>query len=137
MEVPFVGTTLSWLDIEAALEALVADARIFAPTSIVCLNRGGAIVGGMIAKGIDITSIFSVFVILDGDDPVLPKLPKGQLQGTFQRIILVDDIVRSGEHMRTVQAAFLRAHPGITIRKVCALHFRDIRKEPGNISSIQ
>jgi hypothetical protein len=98
------GGRLTYLDVQAGLAALIEDARMFAPDCVVGINRGGAIVGGCIAKqlGIGKLSLLSVNCDLK---PVVTEHRSARLPLTG-RILLVDDALRKGEHMRaSVRAA--------------------------------
>jgi hypothetical protein len=94
------GKRLTVLDVSRAMERMADDAQRFKPDYIVGINRGGAIVGGWLAKRLGGNP--PVLFVVNSDEPpsvrVLPQLGEGQqLSG---RIYLVDDAQRKGEHMR-------------------------------------
>lgn len=113
-----VTNTLTYADVQVGCERLLEDARHFAPDEIVGINRGGAIVGGMLAKGLGIPFVKTINVNCDHKPAVVTE-PVDDLRG---RILLVDDACRKGEHMREAYA-WLAEREGVqAVRRVVMLN---------------
>src|SRR5579859_292296 len=85
------GDSLSIVDVQRAMQRMVKDAQEYQPNHIVGINRGGAIVGGWLAKQLGHET--PIVVIVNSDEPpgrrVTPQVSRnGALSG---RIYLVDD----------------------------------------------
>lgn len=97
---PVKKNDLSILDVYRAMQRLVADARTYAPDHIVAINRGGAIVGGWLAKRLSLQA--PIIYVVNSDEPpgkrVTPQ--SARPAGLSGKIYLVDDAQRKGEHMR-------------------------------------
>ncbi len=112
-----VRENLSHQDVHKGLLILVEDAKAFQPDFIYGINRGGAIVGGYIAKMLDIPGIYLLTVNSDlpSDQRVIEHRDDGlQIHG---RVLLVDDAKRKGEHMREAVDYLSRQYSGITLRR--------------------
>jgi len=104
--------SLSYVDVAYAIDELVADIRGFAPSVtpdvIIGIDRGGAIVGGMIAKYLEcpLTTISSSddWTISDTmsslDDGVKDPTQRTDKYQRIEKILLVDDACRSGNTLR-------------------------------------
>jgi hypoxanthine phosphoribosyltransferase len=112
---------LSIVDVERAMERMTDDAREFRPSHIAGINRGGAIIGGWLAKQLELEA--PTLLIVNSDQysgrRVTPCLSEaGKLAG---RIYLVDDAQRKGEHMREA-VSFLTSLQAVTdIRRAVML----------------
>ena len=112
---------LSVIDVARAMKRMAEDASRYRPDYIVGINRGGAIVGGWLAKQIGLET--PILMVVNSDEPqgrrVAVRLGRnGQLAG---RIYLVDDAQRKGEHMREAFAYLTSKHPGVEIRRAVLL----------------
>jgi hypoxanthine phosphoribosyltransferase len=112
---------LSVIDVARAMKRMAEDANRYKPDHIVGINRGGAIVGGWLAKQLQME--VPILLVVNSDEPqgrrVAPRLGRnGQLAG---RIYLVDDAQRKGEHMREAFAYLSSKHPGVEIRRAILL----------------
>lgn len=100
-----VKENLTCIDVEYAIDELIGDikSRGFEPDIIIGIDRGGAIVGGMLAKylGLPLTTISSsdYWTISDSisslDDGI-----KDSTKNIEKKILLVDDACRSGDTLK-------------------------------------
>lgn len=97
---PVRGDKLSIVDIEKAMQRMVEDARQYGPDQIVGINRGGAIVGGWLAKQLKLQT--PALLVVNSDQPPGDRVALCMAGGgtVGSRIYLVDDAKRKGEHMR-------------------------------------
>jgi len=112
---------LSVIDVARAMKGMAEDAGRYKPDYIVGINRGGAIVGGWLAKQLQMEA--PILLTVNADEPqgrrVVARLGRsGQLAG---KIYLVDDAQRKGEHMREAMAYLNARHPGVEIRRAVVL----------------
>jgi hypoxanthine phosphoribosyltransferase len=115
------GSNLSIVDVQRAMQRMVKDARDYQPDYVVGINRGGAIVGGWLAKQLGCGG--PVIVIVNSDEPpekrVIPQSSRDSaLSG---KIYLVDDAQRKGEHMREATNYLRTKHPNAQIRRAVLL----------------
>jgi hypoxanthine phosphoribosyltransferase len=115
------GSNLSIVDVQRAMQRMVEDARQYQPDCIVGINRGGAIVGGWLAK--QLGAKVPVIVIANSDEPpgkrVIPQFSQdAALSG---KIYLVDDAQRKGEHMREASDYLTAKYPNIQVRRAVLL----------------
>jgi hypoxanthine phosphoribosyltransferase len=109
--------SLSYADVQRGIGLLVADARQFGPDIILGINRGGAIVGGCIAKGLGLPWVYLLHVDCDrdlGGRVMENRLSESPLEG---RVLLVDDAMRKGEHMREASEYILKKYSGVVLRR--------------------
>lgn len=116
------GDALTILDVSRAMERLAEDARAFGPDHIVGINRGGTIVGGWLAKKIDL-EIPTIYVVNSDEPPgkrVIPQVSRtaADLSG---KIYLVDDAQRKGEHMREARNYLMARYPNAQVRRAVLL----------------
>ncbi len=97
---PVKKNDLSIVDVYRAMKRLVEDARAYAPDHIIAINRGGAIVGGWLAKRLGLQA--PIIYVVNSDEPpgkrVMPQ--SARAVGLSGKIYIVDDAQRKGEHMR-------------------------------------
>jgi hypoxanthine phosphoribosyltransferase len=121
---PIKTNDLSMVDVYKAMQRLVEDARTYNPNHIIAINRGGAIVGGWLAKRIGLEA--PIIYVVNSDEPpgkrVMPQL--GRTIGLSGRIYLVDDAQRKGEHMREAVKYLQLRYPEIQIRRAVLLQMR-------------
>lgn len=97
---PVSDRTLSYADVEKGLEILVKAARTFKPDVILGINRGGAIVGGCIAKKLGIPAVHVININCDAEDDARVNDSHVPPLDDVTNVLLVDDAMRKGEHMR-------------------------------------
>jgi hypothetical protein len=118
---PVDNGDLSIIDTFRAMERITDDARRFNASQIVAINRGGAIVGGWLAKRLGLKAPI-VFIVNSDEPPERRVLP--QIDGHVQlsgKVYLVDDAQRKGEHMREA-VQYIRTHyPQVEIRRAVLL----------------
>jgi hypothetical protein len=118
---PVESGDLSILDILRAMQRIADDARRYNAEQIVAINRGGAIVGGWLAKRLGLEA--PIIFVVNSDEPperrVIPQMnSQVQLAG---KVYLVDDAQRKGEHMREA-VQYIRSHyPQVEIRRAVLL----------------
>lgn len=90
------------------LEKLVKKIKGFKPDYIVGINRGGAILGGMLAKRLNIDYVYLVDVNCKKDKDaescsIDKNLDIPEFKNKKCKVLLVDDAIRMGQHMNTVE----------------------------------
>jgi hypoxanthine phosphoribosyltransferase len=128
------GSNLSIVDVQRAMERMTEDAREFQPNHIVAINRGGAIVGGWLAKQLGHKA--PIVVIVNSDEPpqrrVIPQSPHDiTLSG---KVYLVDDAQRKGEHMRETTEYLMAKHPNLQVRRAVLLQMSIPHKGPETVA---
>jgi hypoxanthine phosphoribosyltransferase len=126
--------SLSVIDVARAMKQMAEDARLYRPDYIVGINRGGAIVGGWLAKQLQMEA--PVLLLVNADQPpgrrVEARLGRsGQLAG---KIYLVDDAQRKGEHMREAVTYLNAKHPGVEIRRAVVLQMQVQHQGPETVA---
>lgn len=115
------GSNLSVVDVSRAMQRMVEDASEYQPDYIIGINRGGAIVGGWLAKQLKRDAPI-IFVVNSDESPgkrVTPHLSRGAVLSG--KVYLVDDAQRKGEHMREAANHLMTKYPGIQIRRAVLL----------------
>lgn len=114
---PVEKERLSWLDVSCGLEKFLKEMKDFKPEVIFGINRGGAILGGLIAKKLHIQQVF----ILDVDQKrpteqmvIEHRQPQTPLSGN---VLLVDDARRTGESMKVASDYLLTCYKDIDLRR--------------------
>ena len=131
---PTEKNSLSQEEVMQGLEVLIEDARHFQPMYILGINRGGAIVGGCIAKRLNIPYIYLLIVncdLPDGERVIENRIPMDKLEG---RILLVDDAKRKGEHMREATQYLQQKYPQIILRRQVLLEMQIKHAGPEKVS---
>lgn len=118
---------LSFEDAKLGIDILSEDALRYKPDFIFGINRGGAIVGGMIAKKQKKSLVYILEVNFDkdrkkrviehrlGDDiPIQSRI----------KILLVDDAFRVGGHMSLASDYLKLKYPNAEIRRVVLLEIK-------------
>jgi hypoxanthine phosphoribosyltransferase len=138
--------SLSYTDIELGLSILVKYAKQFDPQFIFGINRGGAIVGGLLAKQLDgWKNLLPNIILLHVDNgpppsvieqrhdaaaplkfhrvPQVDDLSVDDLSNvrTRARALLVDDIGKTGSHMTLAYEYLREHHPCIEVRRLVML----------------
>ena len=118
---PVESGDLSIIDTFRAMQRITDDARRYNAEQIIAINRGGAIVGGWLAKRLGLKA--PIIFIVNSDEPperrVIPQMD-GQVQ-VAGKVYLVDDAQRKGEHMREA-VQYIRSHyPQVEIRRAVLL----------------
>jgi hypoxanthine phosphoribosyltransferase len=93
------------------------DARTFRPSTIFGINRGGAIVGGIIAKGLPLPGLTLLMVNADLPQGLRVVEHRSSTEPLHGRALLVDDAKYKGEHMREATDYLLGTYPGLTLRR--------------------
>lgn len=106
---------------------LIKEIRLsFAPQAIVAIARGGMTLGHFIAQGLDLRQIFTLNSIHYEDDKKLddiiifnvPDLSK------FERVLLVDDIIDSGETMIEIKRVLTAKFPQVNFQ-IATLFYKE------------
>lgn len=87
-------TNFTYNDVLAGVEKLVEPARNFKPEEIVGINRGGAILGGMLGKEL---GFVPRIIVVDEDNEKVWFNDAEELRG--RKVLLVDDRLTDGKHM--------------------------------------
>lgn len=111
---------LSFVDVQEGLKKLEEEARDFGPDAIYAINRGGAIIGGMLAKRLNLfpLGLISVNFDLPAAERLIVHCDPVSGKG---KILLIDDAKRKGEHMRAAHDYLLDEKPGSDIRRAVML----------------
>lgn len=104
--------------LESDMRTLLPQIRIFAPDAIVALARGGMIGAQLLGYALDIRHIELLRVVsYDGE----AQREAVSIEGTCdlsgaKRVLIVDDIVDSGETLRAVRHFLQQRYPDITLK---------------------
>lgn len=118
---PVESGDLSALDVLKAMQRIAEDARRYNAEQIVAINRGGAIVGGWLAKRLGLRAPI-IFVVNSDEPPERRVIP--QMHNHFElagKVYLVDDAQRKGEHMREAVRYIRAQYPAVEIRRAVLL----------------
>lgn len=125
----------SFNDVGGQFEAIVRaiDEEGWEPDVIFGINRGGAILGGMLAKQYRHDVYWPVHVLRDPRRPdrlkaTLPGAPKGE----FQRILLTDEAYRAGRHAPVAMAALRHRYGNADIRYATYIKQFESEVDPGH-----
>jgi hypoxanthine phosphoribosyltransferase len=136
--------TLSYADIEQGLAVLVNYAREYAPNFIFGINRGGAIVGGMLAKQLidedEKKNLVPNIILLHVNNGPPPSVIEQRHDAaaplkyhrpfqfedlsntrTRAKALLVDDIGKTGSHMTLAYEYLKEHHPCLEVKRVVML----------------
>lgn len=107
------------------VKTLVKMTASYAPDTIIAIARGGLMLGHAYASATDNRQLFTINSILyegdqKGEKCEVFNIPK--LQGA-KRVLLMDDIIDSGETIQAVKSALLQAYPDITL-KIATLYYK-------------
>lgn len=132
-------TILNYLDAGLAIQHLVNEAHRLRPPvdHIVGINRGGAIVGGCIAKKLNFpregeNSFFLLNVTCEYSEYLDDSCADEDIEVTEQRnddipikekqvLLLVDDSLRTASHMRAAERYLKDTYKGVEIKKFVLL----------------
>lgn len=118
--------TLTWADADYAMKSLAEEVAGFRPNVVVGIDRGGAIVAGVLAKHLRLpvsTIASNPRWMLSSPEGSLDEAIKTEFaQGrAFQRILIVDDALRFGTTMRRAVEVLRRLRPDSEIRTAVLL----------------
>ena len=129
-------TILNYIDVENGIRKLTREAQRLRPppNHIVGINRGGAIVGGCLAKKLHIPTATNSFFLLHvyrprlkegAEEPVIPMVVEQRADNIpikeGDTVLLVDDAVRTPSHMQIAEEYLRMTYPNITLRKYVLL----------------
>jgi len=118
---------LSFEDVRLGIEILVEDALRFNPDYIFGINRGGAIIGGMVAKKLKKPLVYLLEVNFDKDqEKRVIEHRVGEDIPTQNRIkiLLTDDTFRAGDHMSMASDYLKIKYPNAEIRRAVLLEIK-------------
>lgn len=105
---------LTYDEVVAGVADLIAAAREWKPDRIVGINRGGAIVGGMIAKALGLRYVAIVAMVSEGAGLRVVERPSPDEQ--VSRALLVDEANRTGRHALVAQHELASLYPAAEVR---------------------
>jgi hypoxanthine phosphoribosyltransferase len=141
-EALYKDQTLSYAEIEQGLSILVKYAKHFNPNFIFGINRGGAIVGGLLAKQLvdqdEQTNLRPNIILLDvnneSDPPVIEQRHDAAAPLKYYRrplepssvkrpakALLVDDMGKTGSSMTLAYKYLKEHHPCLEVKRVVML----------------
>lgn len=119
---PVTKDRLSATDVDTGVARLANEIKAFSPDYIFGINRGGAIVGGMLANYLGLEGVFLLNVSNDKYDVNAKGLPDVE---PGQKVLLVDDRYRTGNHMRAANVYLAQTYPNVPIKRAVLLEVRD------------
>lgn len=104
------------------MKGLVKQAKGYDPDAIIAVARGGLSIAQMLAEGLDLRSVFSINSIHYEGEQKLDYIKVYNVPdlGEAKKVLVVDDIVDSGDTMREVMRVLREQYPDIDF-KVLAL----------------
>lgn len=100
------------------MKGLLEQAEGYAPDAIIAVARGGLSIGQLLAEGLDLRTLFSINSIhYEGDRKLeyikvynVPEL------GQARRVLVVDDIVDSGDTMQEILRVLQGRYPEVEFK---------------------
>lgn len=100
------------------MKGLLEQAKGYGPDAIIAVARGGLSIGQLLAEGLDLRSLFCINSIhYEGEEKLdyikvynIPEL------GSAKKVLIVDDIVDSGDTMQEVMRVLQEQYPGIDFK---------------------
>ena len=129
---PVTKLRLSWQDIGVAVDILADDARAFGADGIFAINRGGAIIGGILAKRLDLPGVRH----LDVDSNRTADMVRCHEFDSVispRKVLVVDDLARTGRNLAAA-SDFVASKTGADIRTAIILDIREDRRDPAGVS---
>jgi hypoxanthine phosphoribosyltransferase len=105
---------LTYDEVTAGVAFMATAARSWWPERIVGINRGGAIVGGLLAKALGIRHIGIIDLIADG--AALLAVERPSCDDQLERVLVVDEANRSGRHLECAKHELSAVYPSAEIR---------------------
>lgn len=96
-----VKRPFTYRQVIVGLSHLTEVSRSFNPDILVGINRGGAIIGGMVGKRLK-KWVFIIEIKHDFDGPIGLSIDKKKLEG--KRVILIDDRIHTGLNLRRARS---------------------------------
>jgi hypoxanthine phosphoribosyltransferase len=120
-------SVLEWDEIGRGLEYLTECARNFEPSIIFGINRGGAIIGGMIAKQLEITQLHIIQVNINTKEGVChidEYITKDKINPDEKiKILITDDSLTRGQHMFEAQKHLRATYPQSELKSLVMVMF--------------
>lgn len=111
-----------WSDIERLLGAVISQIGDWHPEVVVGINRGGAIVGGLVAKRLGLPGISLIQVLYSVEDEAYTVV-REPVPEPAARVLVTDDSYRRGDHARVAKAHLRRLFPDAEIRYAVFVEF--------------
>ena len=140
----YLKRSLRYLDIERGMVELEAAARKFRPDLIVGINRGGAIVGGLLAKRLRLPGVVLIDVPDGAEEPALAGSHWNALEGEEyppsggvrwlrrdpERVLVVDDGAHTGTHMSRAKLCLAHTFPEAEVKGAVMLYNEHVSVAP-------
>lgn len=113
-------------------KVLIPQIKLYNPDAIVSIARGGLTLGHLLAEGLNKREVFSINSIHYQDDKKLDTFEIFNIPdiSKFKKIILVDDIVDSGETMVEVIKVLSQKYPKCEFKIATIFYKLDAIIEP-------
>lgn len=106
---PIVKRPFSYYGVKLGINHLLEAVHLFGPNYVVGINRGGAIVGGILCKHIGSHAYVHIIQVRDDGVIVGAEHIKAACAERERRVLLVDDRSNSGLHLK-LASDYLRPH---------------------------
>lgn len=123
-----------WADVGRLLDSVVAQLGTWRPDVVVGINRDGPILGGFVAKRLGLARVSPIEVLYDPDvdDYVVTRAPDPE---PAERLLLVDDSYRRGDHSRAAKACLRQRFAGAEIRLAVLVEFPQPNPAPDSTAA--
>ncbi len=116
----------SYTDCINDCKLLLVDIKKYKPDAIIAIARGGMILAHLISEAINLRDIYTINAVSYYDDIKFQKVKISNIPNLSKKnnILIVDDIVDSGETMSEVIKIFKQEYPNINI-KCLSIFYKD------------
>jgi len=100
------------------MKNLLKQVKPYRPEAIIAVARGGLAIGQMLAEGLDLRTLYSINSIHYDGETKLDYIKINNIPdlGCAKRVLVVDDIVDSGDTMREIVAALKKEYPDVEFK---------------------
>lgn len=126
----YVSEGLTYADIPRGIEILSEYAKKFKPDFIFGINRGGAIVGGLLAKKLNKSYITLLSVVKGHGKTHVTEQRHDAAAPLYGKILLVDDMGKTGDHMNLAYQHLCDNYPSVKISRVVMLRMETHAQGP-------
>ncbi|QOG12281.1 phosphoribosyltransferase [Arcobacter sp. FWKO B] len=125
-------TYYSYEEFISDLKSLKLPLEVYSPEAIVSIARGGVTFGHFLSSMLDIRELYSINSIHYNDTKKLDTIDIFNIPDlhTYTKILLVDDIVDSGDTLDTIVKILKEKYPKLQIKTVSIFYKKTAKIQP-------